>query len=65
MHFHTGGFIASLGGTYALLAAFRVVHVSKNPAANEMWLRKFGPVLKIVSPLVILFGLAELLGVLK
>lgn len=62
MHFNPSGLIACAGGTYGLLAALGVVRVSKNPDANEAWLQKFGPFMKILSPLVILFGFAELLG---
>ena len=47
------------------VGTFRVVRVSKNPEANEVWLRKFGPMMKILSPLVILFGLAEFVGLFK
>ena len=63
MHFNLSGLIPVAGGIYGLLAAFRVIRVSKNSEANEVWLRKFGPILKILSPLVALFGLAEFLGV--
>ena len=59
------GLIAVAGGIYGLLAAFSIVRVSKNQPANDEWLRKFGSVLKILSPVVILFGVAELFGVLK
>jgi len=59
------GLIAIAGGIYGLLAALRIVRVSKNSESNEVWLRKFGPMMKVLSPLVILFGLAELLGILK
>jgi len=59
------GLIAIAGGIYGLLAALRIVRVSKNSQSNEVWLRKFGPMMKLLSPLVILFGLAELLGILK
>ena len=62
MHFNPSGLIVCAGGTYGLLAALRIVRVSKNPDANEAWLRKFGPLMKILSPLVILFGFAELIG---
>ena len=65
MNLNLSGLIAVAGGIYGLLAAFGIVRVSKSPPANEVWLRKFGSMMKIVSPLVILFGLAELLGVLK
>ena len=40
----------------------RIVRVSKNPDANEAWVRKFDPLMKILSPFVILFGFAELIG---
>ena len=62
MHFNPSGLIVCAGGTYGLLAALRIVRVSKNPDANEAWLRKFGPLMKILSPLVILLGFAELIG---
>jgi hypothetical protein len=59
------GLIAIAGGIYGLLAAFRIVRVSKNQPSNDEWLRKFGSALKILSPVVILFGVAELFGILK
>ena len=65
MHLNLSGLIATAGGIYGLLAALRIVRVSKNSEGNELWLRKFGPMMKVLSPLVILFGLAELLGILK
>ena len=60
-----GGLIPIIGGVYCVLVAFRVVRVSKNPEANELWLRKFGTLMKILGPIVILFGLAELFGVFR
>ncbi len=60
-----GGLIPFLGGVYCLLVAFRVVRVSKNPQANEQWLQKYGTWLKILGPIVILFGLAELFGAFR
>jgi hypothetical protein len=65
MHLDLGGLIAIAGGTYGLLAALGIVRVSKNPQTDEVWLRKFGAMMKVVTPLVILFGLAELLGIVK
>ena len=53
------------GGAYALLAAFRVVHVSKDAQANEQWVQKYGPMIKIISPLLIVFGLAQLFGMFR
>lgn len=65
MHLNWGGLILIAGGVYGLLAVLRIVQVSHNPEGNEAWLRKFGPMMKILSPLVILFGLAELVGLFK
>jgi hypothetical protein len=62
MQFDFSGLIPIAGGTYALLAAFRVIRLSKNPADNELWLQKFGLAMKIIGPIVILFGLAEFFG---
>ena len=59
------GLIPLIGGIYCLLVAFRVVRVSKNPEANELWLQKFGTLMKIVGPIIILFGLAELFGLFR
>ncbi len=59
------GLIPLLGGVYCLLVAFRVVRVSKNPEANELWLRKFGTLMMILGPIIILFELAELFGVFR
>ena len=36
--------------------SFRVVQLSKNADANEQWLRKFGPMMKILGPIIILGG---------
>jgi len=65
MHLNWGGLILIAGGIYALLGAFRAIRLSKNPEANELWLRKYGPMMKILSPLVILGGLGELFGLFK
>jgi hypothetical protein len=62
---HLGGLIPLLGGVYSVLVAFCGRRVSKNPQANEQWLQQYGPWLKILGPLVILFGLAELVVVLR
>jgi len=62
MQFDFTGLIPIAGGIYALLAAFRVIRLSKNPADNELWLQKFGLMMKLISPLVILFGIAEFFG---
>jgi hypothetical protein len=62
MHLNVSGLILVAIGIYVLLAVFRVVRVSKNPESNDLWLRKFGPMMKVISPLIILFGLGQFLG---
>jgi hypothetical protein len=59
------GLIPILGGIYGLLLAYRVVpRKPKDPEKMELWHRKFGKMIKILSPLLIIFGILELLGVL-
>lgn len=55
------GIIFLLGGIYCTLIGFRIVAPGKNPERNEEWLRKFGTLMKIGGPLLIIFGLFELL----
>ena len=62
MPLNFGGLIPIAFGIYVLLAVFRVVQLSKNADANEQWLRKFGPMMKILGPIVILAGLGQLFG---
>ena len=58
------GLIPLLGGLYASLLARGVVRASTDPVKNEVWLRKWGPTLKWLAPLVMLFGILLLTGVL-
>ena len=57
--------IPIVGGLYGLLASFGIVQVSKTPEGNELWLKKFGSPMKILCPLVILFGIAQLAGLFR
>ena len=59
------GLIPLLGGIYGLLLAYRVLpRHPKDPEKLELWHRKFGKMMKILSPILIIFGLLLLLGVL-
>ena len=65
MHINLGGLIPILGGIYGLLLAYRVVpRKPRDPEKMELWHRKFGTMIKVLSPFVIGFGLLELFGVL-
>ena len=59
------GLIPIAAGVYILLAAFRFIPLSKNPEANELWLRRFGLWMKVLSPILIVCGLLELAGLLR
>jgi len=65
MQLHFGGLILFFGGIYFLLMAFGVVRANKDPEKNELWMRKFGRMMKILAPIVILYGLAQFFGLLK
>ena len=53
------------GGVFGLLAATGVVRVSKDAQANEQWVQKYGSLIKVISPLLIVFGLAQLFGMFR
>jgi hypothetical protein len=59
------GLIPIALGIYALLAVFRVIPLSKNPEANELWLRKFGRMMKILGPIILIGGFLQLFGVFR
>jgi hypothetical protein len=56
------GIIPLIGGAYGyLLAQGYLPRNPKNPEKMALWRRKFGPTMKILGPLVALFGLTSLL----
>jgi len=56
-----GGLILIVGGIYGLLLAYRIVPRNpKDPEKMELWHRKFGKMMKILSPLLILWGIIQL-----
>ena len=65
MHLHWNGLIPIAGGIFLLLASYRVIQLGKNPDASELWLRKFGPMSKILGPIIILSGLGQLFGLFR
>jgi hypothetical protein len=58
------GLIPLLGGLYAFLLARGVLSASKDAIKNEAWRRKWGPTLNWLAPLVMLFGLFQLIGLI-
>jgi hypothetical protein len=58
------GLIPIIGGFYFLLLAYRFLPIKpKDPERHELWHRKFGKMMKILSPILILLGILELLGI--
>ena len=59
------GLIPILGGIYCyLMANGTLPRNPKDPEKMDLWRRKFGKMMKILCPLIIIFGILQLLGVL-
>jgi len=59
------GIIPIAGGVYGLLLAYRIVSLKrKDPQKDELWHKRFGTIMKMLSPIVIAFGILKLLGIL-
>ncbi len=59
------GLIPLLGGIYGyLLANGTLPRKPKEPEKMALWRRKFGRMMKIITPILIVFGTLQLLGVL-
>ncbi len=59
------GLIPLAAGIYGyLLAKGTLPRHPKNPEKIALWRQKFGPMMTIVGPLVAVFGVLQLLGVL-
>jgi len=60
------GLIPILGGIYGLLLAQGVLpRKPKDSEKMALWRRKFGGMMRVLCPLIILFGIAQLLGVFR
>ena len=59
------GLVPIFGGIYGFLLANGTLPKNpKEPEKMALWRRKFGPMMKIICPLLVVFGLLELTGVL-
>jgi hypothetical protein len=58
------GLIPIIGGIFAYLMATGRYNPSKDPIKWEGWRLRWRPKLQILAPIVILFGVAQLLGFL-
>lgn len=58
------GLIPILGGVYGLLLAQGVLpRTPKDPEKMDLWRQKFGGMMTVICPLLILFGIAQLFRV--
>jgi hypothetical protein len=58
--------IPILGGIYGLLLAKGILpRKPKDREKMELWRRKFGGMMTVLCPLIIIFGVFQLLGVFK
>lgn len=71
MHFYEiydkwQGIIPLFGGMFGLLLAYKVIPRNpKNPEKMELWHKKFGKMMKVLSPILIAFGVISLMGFLQ
>jgi hypothetical protein len=55
--------IPLFGGIYATLVAYRVIRLNpKNPEKEAWWHGKFGKMMKILGPVIIVSGILEFFG---
>jgi len=60
-----GGLIPLLGGIYGfLLANGTLPKKPRDPEKIQLWRQKYSPMMKVICPLVLVFGLLQLSGVL-
>lgn len=52
--------ISVAGGAYAYLAAIGKVQISKSEEKSKEWCLKYGAILKVIGPILVLFGLFRL-----
>lgn len=68
MHWNWGnlqGMIPLLGGIYVFLLARGILpRTPQDPERMALWRRKFGTLMSICAPIMILLGILQLLGVL-
>lgn len=55
--------ISIFGGILGYLAATGKIQISANEVKSEEWRNKFGSMLKITSPILIVFGIYRLASV--
>jgi len=49
--------ISIIGGIYIYLVAIGKINISKDKEKSQQWIEKYGKIMKIIGPLLMLFGL--------
>ncbi len=57
------GIIPIVGGAVAFLMAKGLIPVGKDKAKSEQWLASWGKILTWLGPLVVVFGILQLVGI--
>ena len=52
--------ISIIGGAYVYLTAIGKIDISKDKEKSKLWIEKYGKIMKIIGPILILFGLYKL-----
>lgn len=59
------GIIPIVGGVYGyLLATGALPKNPRDPEKMNLWRKKFGPMMKIIGPILVIVGIFQLLGAL-
>ena len=59
------GIVAIIFGVYTLLAAYGILPIgTKDPEKIKLWRGTVGKMIKVLSPIIIIFGILLLLGLL-
>ena len=58
-----GGLIPLTGGILCTIFSYKIWDPkTRDPKQNELWHKRFGPMMKIIGPLLILIGAFELVS---
>ena len=65
-HMNLEGLIPLAGGVYGwLLVTGTLPKHPKNPEKMAAWRQRYGTIVKVICPLLVIFGALQLIGVLK
>jgi len=62
--FQIWGVFMALGGIYGALMAWGIVPRNPDPERMALWHKKYGKMMKVLSPFLVLAGTLQALGIL-